>query len=307
MTVILSSQPRSPDRNQEAQGAISVEPAARVHRADQVLSAILVGLLAVGSAAGLSVDGLYRDPASVAAMFRGYDLVALTVIAPSLAVTLLPTLRRSARALLVRTGLLAYSVYHSAVYVFGSEFNDIFLIHVAVFSLSVITLTLTLAGMDVPGIARRFADRTPVRAIGGTLLSLAGTLAVFWSVPSLTFAFTGQLPEEGSQLIVPIWITHLGWVLDLSLLVPAYAVAGALLWRRAAWGYVLAIVVLVAGALQQVDYITALLFQATADIPGASGFDPTEPFIAAIYLVGAVVMLKRLHGPATQGRLADTD
>ena len=266
-----------------------------------------MGLLAAGSTAGLLVDGLYRDPASVAAMFRGYDLVALTVIAPSLVVTLLPALRRSARALLVRTGLLAYSVYHSALYVFGTEFNDIFLIHVAVFSLSVITLSLMLASMDVPEIARRFADRTPVRAIGGTLLSLAGTLAVFWSVPSLRFAFTGQLPEEGSQLIVPIGITHLGWALDLSLLVPAYAVAGALLWRRAAWGYVLAVVVLVAGVLQQADYITALLFQAAAEIPGASGFDPIEPFIAAIYLVGAVVMLKRFHGPPTQGTLADTD
>jgi hypothetical protein len=265
-----------------------------------------VSLLAAGSVAGLFVDGLYRDPASVAAMFRGYDLVTIAIVVPSLAVTLLPALRRSARAILVRTGLLAYSVYHSAVYVFGTEFNDIFLIHVAVFSLSVITLSLTLARIDVSGVARRFPDRTPVRAIGGTLLFLAGTLAVFWSAPSLRFAFTGALPEEGSMLVVPIEITHLGWALDLSLLVPAYAAAGALLWRRAAWGYVLATVVLVAGVLQQVDYIAALLFQATAEIPGATGFDPIEPFITAIYLVGALVMLKGVCGPATQGMLADT-
>jgi hypothetical protein len=307
MTVTLSPRARSLDRDHGSQGTTSVEPAPRAHRAGQVLSAILVGLLAAGSAAGLFVDGLYRDPASVAAMFRGYDLVALTIIVPSLAVTLLPALRRSARALLVRTGLLAYSVYHSAVYVFGAEFNDIFLIHVAVFSLSVITLSVTLGRMDVPGLAPRFADRTPVRAIGGTLLLLAGTLVVFWSVPSLRFAFTGQLPEEGSQLVVPIGITHLGWALDLSLLVPAYAVAGALLWRRAAWGYVLATVVLVAGVVQQVEYMMALVFQATADIRGATGFDSIEPFITAIYLLGAVVMLKRVLGPATQGTFAETD
>ena len=307
MTVTLSSRAESLDRNHESQRAISVESASGAHRADQGLTAILVGLLAAGSAAGLFIGGLYRDPASVAAMFRGYDLVALMVIAPSLAVTLLPALRQSARALLVRTGLLAYSVYHTAVYVFGTEFNDIFLIHVTVFSLSVIALSLTLARMDVSGIARRFADRTPVRTIGGTLLFLAGTLAVFWSTPSLRFALTGQVPEEGSQLIVPIGITHLGWALDLSLLVPAYAVAGALLLRRAGWGFVLATVVLVAGVLQQADYIAALLSQETAGIPGATGFDPLEPFIMAIYLVAALVMLKRVRGPATPGTLADTD
>jgi hypothetical protein len=307
MMVTQSSRSRSLDRNHEAQGATSAEPESRAHPADQILSAILVGMLAAGSTAGLLVEGLYRDPASVDAMFRGYDLVAITIIVPSLAVSLLPALRRSARALLVRTGLLGYSVYHSAVYVFGTEFNDIFLIHVAVFSLSVIALSLTLARMDIPGVARRFADRTPVRSIGGTLLFLAGTLAVFWSAPSLRFAFTGALPEEGSQLVVPIEITHLGWALDLSLLVPAYAAAGALLWRRAGWGYVLATVVLVAGVLQQADYIAALLFQATAEIPGATGFDPIEPFIASVYLVGAVVMLKQLRGSATQGTLADKD
>jgi hypothetical protein len=297
MTITLQERARHLVRDHGSQNALAVGGASRDHRAARVASALLVGLLTAGSAAGLFVNGLYRDPASVAAMFRAYDLVALTIIVPSLAVTLLPPLRRSARAQLLRTSLLAYSVYHSAVYVFGTEFNDIFLIHVAIFSLSIITLSLTLGSMDVSGIARLFADRTPVRSIGGVLLFLAGTLAVFWSAPSLRFAFTGELPEEGSQLIVPIGITHLGWVLDLSVLVPAYALAGILLWRRATWGYVLATVVLIAGVLQQVDYMVALVFQATAGVPGASGYDPIEPFITAIYLGGAAVMLRGLRQP----------
>jgi hypothetical protein len=253
-------------------------------------------LLAAGSAAGLFVDDLYRDPAAVAAMFRAYDLTALMIIAPLLAVTLLPALRRSARAQLLWAGGLAYSVYHSAFYVFGTEFNDIFLIHVAVFSLSVFALGLALANLNVSGIARRFAERTPARLVGGILLFLAGTLAVFWAVPSIRFAFTDELPQEGSKLIVPIAITHLGWVLDLSLLVPGYVLAGVLLWRQAAWGYVLATIVLVGGLVQQVEYMTALVFQANAEIPGASGFDPIEPVITTLYLVGAVALLARIRG-----------
>jgi hypothetical protein len=101
---------------------------------------------------------------------------------------------------------------------------------------------------------------------------------------------------EGSELIVPTATTHLGWVLDLSLLVPAYALAGILLWRRSAWGYVLATVVLIGGLMQQVDYMAALAFQANANIPGASGFDPFEPVIASLYLIGIVVLLARVRG-----------
>jgi hypothetical protein len=253
-------------------------------------------LIATGSAAGLFVHGVYRDPASVAAMLRGYDLTALAIIAPLLAVTLLPVFRRSARAQLLWAGALAYAVYHSAMYVFGAQFNAIFLIHVAVFSLSVFALGITLVNLDVAGIARRFPERTPARLVAAILLLLAIILAVFWAAPSIRFAFTGELPEEGSELIVPIAITHLGWVLDLSLLVPAYALAGMLLWRRAAWGYALATIVLVAGLVQQVEYMTALVFQADARIPGASGFDPVEPVITLLYVIGVVALLTRLRG-----------
>jgi hypothetical protein len=113
-------------------------------------------------------------------------------------------------------------------------------------------------------------------------------------LPSIRFAFTGELPQEGSKLIVPIAITHLGWVLDLSLLVPAYVLAGVLLWRRAAWGYALGTIVLVGGLVQQVEYMTALVFQANADIPGASAFDPVEPVIATLYLIGSIALLARI-------------
>jgi hypothetical protein len=229
-------------------------------------------------------------------MFRGYDLIALMMFAPLLAVTLLPALRRSVRAQLLWTGGLAYAVYHSALYVFGTKFNDIFLVHVAVFSLSVFAFGLAIANLDVPGIARRFSDRTPARSIAAILLLLAATLAAFWVAPSIRFAITGEIPVESSELIVPTATTHLGWVLDLSLLVPAYTLAGILLWRRAPWGYVLATVVLIGGLVQQVDYMAALAFQANANIPGASGFDPFEPVIASLYLTGAGVLLARVRG-----------
>jgi hypothetical protein len=77
------------------------------------------------------------------------------------------------------------------------------------------------------------------------------------------------------------------------------------LWRRAAWGFTLAAVVLVAGVLQQVEYMTALVFQARAAIPGATGFDPFEPVIIALYLTGAVVLLASVQKSAVDPSAAE--
>lgn len=268
------------------------------------LSAILVVLLAAVSVAGLWIDGLYQDPESVGAMLRGYDLVTLVVVAPLLAVTLLPGLRRSPRAQLLWVSMLAFSVYNSALYVFGTQFNDVFLLHVAVFSLSVFALILALANLDIAWIGRHYRARTPVRWISVLLGLLAVALGGMWIFFSLRFAVTGEVPQEPSKLVLPTASTHLGWVLDLALLVPLYVLAAVLLWRRAAWGYLLATVALVAGTVHQLSYMVALLFQANAEVPGATAFDPQEPFITAAFLIAATSLLanvRRSAVPAEDG------
>jgi hypothetical protein len=254
------------------------------------MSVMILLLMAVASAGGLLIGGLYQDPASVGAMLRAYDLVTLVVVVPALAVVLLPSLRGSPGAQLVWLSALAYAVYDYATYVFGSAFNDLFLVHVALFSLSVFALALALANLDVASIAAGFRARTPARSVSVLLALPAIGLAAMWSFYALRFAFTGAAPGE-SLLVLPSASVHLGYVLDLALLVPGYALAAALLWRRAAWGYVLASVMAVFGTVYQLSYMTALVFQANAKVPGATSFDPAEPFIAGVFAVAAVLLL----------------
>jgi hypothetical protein len=260
----------------------------------------MVPLMAVASAGGLWIGGLYQDPGPVNAMLRGYDLVTLMVVVPALAVVVLPRLRRSRAAQLVWTGTLAYAVYNYAIYVFGSAFNALFLIHVALFSLSVFALGLALASLDVAAIAAGLSARTAVRVVSGLLMLLAIGLGAMWIFYSLRYALTGAAPKENS-LVLPAASTHLGSVLDLALLVPGYALAAVLLWRRAAWGYVLGTALLLAGIISQVSYMTALIFQASADVAGASWFDPAEPVILGVYLAGAGLLLSGLR-PAPPSR-----
>jgi hypothetical protein len=267
-------------------------------RAARLLSAIAAVLIVAASAAGLLIGGLYEDDESLVAMLRGYDLIALVVVAPVLGATLLPAIRTRPRAQLLWVGMLAYSVYNYALYLFGTQYNSAFLLHIAVFTVSVYALALALTHLDVPGLARRFAERTPVRTVSTILTLLAVSLGTMWVAASIRFVATAQLPEETSKLVVPFVITRLGHALDLSLLIPAYLLGAVLLWRRRAWGYTLATMLLVAGVVHQIGYMTALLFQVDAGIPGASAFDPFEPVITLAYLAAAVLLLGnvRPHG-----------
>jgi len=240
-----------------------------------VLSGIVAVLMLAASLAGLLVPGLYRDPASLTAMYRGYDLVTLVLVVPPIAGVLVGVQRRSPLAELVWVGLLATLIYTYAFYVFGAAFNDLFLVHVAVFAGSGVALVLALASLDVQVIASRFGPRTRVRTIAGLLAVLAVGLAFMWIAGSLQFALTGEVPP-GSAMVETDAIVHLSIALDLSLLVTTYIASSVLLWRRAPWGYVIASIALVSGVVQQVGYFVAMPFQTSAGVPAPCCSTPTN-------------------------------
>jgi len=272
-----------------------------VHR----LCLVLVALTVAAASVGLLRDGSYAGPAATRAMLRGYDLVTLLAAVPAMTATTVLARRGGPLPRVVRTGMLAFWVYNYAYYVFGAAFNALFLVHVALFVLAAVALVLALRSLDVASIAERIRPRTPVRAVSAVLGLLAASLGGMWTWFSLRFAVTGAAPREG-LLLQPAPVGHLGYAMDLSTLVPGYATASALLWRRRPWGYVLGAVLLVASAVIQLNYVLALAFQAAARIPGATAFDPEEPYIAAAITGGAAVLLGALRrGPAvapTAGR-----
>jgi hypothetical protein len=189
-------------------------------------------------------------------MLRGYDLVALVVAVPALALAQRQARRGSERALLVWVGMLSYLAYTYAFYLFGTSFNDLFVLHAAVFGGSIFGLVLSVSALDVPAIGARFAQRTPRRLVAAVMGLLAASLGGMWVYYSVRFTLTGEVPA-GSALVEPDSVVHLGIALDLALLVPAYALAAVLLWRDVTAGFVLASVVLVAGTLHQVSYLVS--------------------------------------------------
>ncbi|MCP2247282.1 hypothetical protein [Lentzea aerocolonigenes] len=263
-------------------------------RAARLVSAVVAALMAVSSAVGLWIPDLYRDSPEIGAELRAYDLVTLLLATPLLVGALVVERRGSAGARLVWLGLLMYAGYNYAIYVFGSSFNDMFLVHVALLPLTVAAAVLLFRNFDAAAVRRRFRPGTPVRSISVVLMLLGLGLAGMWVFYSLRFAVTGALPDE-SQLVLPMPAVHLAYVLDLAFFAPACVLASVLLWLRDSWGFVLATAVLVFGALYQVNYVVALVFQARAGIAGARGFDPAEPFVVGVLLVALVAMAVNLR------------
>jgi hypothetical protein len=152
--------------------------------------------MAVAAAVGLLVPGLYKsNTAFAAAAFRGTDLVSLAVALPVLVGSLWLTSRGSRRALLVWLGTLAYVAY-TYLYTFAIAWNRLFLVYVALLSLSVFTLVRALVALDAEELADRFGDRTPVRGVSTFLWVVGGMLGLIELAPVI--ARSGRRQERAT-------------------------------------------------------------------------------------------------------------
>ena len=254
-------------------------------------------LMAVGSALGLLRPGIYAETDAVRAMFRGYDLIIALVAVPVLVATLLRPPSPLGR--LVSAGVLGFSVYIYAYYVFGLAFNALFLVHVAAFVATSVALVLTVRSLYPVAITWPLR---PARTAAALLAFLGVSLGAMWASRSLAHAMGGGVPADASLLVGAPGLTHLGYAMDLAVLVPLYIAASVGIWRRRPWGYVAGGIALVAGTVTQFTYVSAMVFQAVAGIPGARAFDPYEPLIIAAYVVGGISLLGAIRAAGVPAR-----
>jgi hypothetical protein len=202
---------------------------------------------------------------------------------------LILTMRGSQRARLVWLGMLDYTLYNYAFYLFGAAFNSLFLIYVALFALSIFALIFGLAALNVKGISEQFRASTPVKWISGYMLLLGLFLGGFHISLSLSYIFTGQVP----QMIVAVGHpTNLIAALDLSMVVSVYLLGAIWLWKRRPWGYVLAAMANVKGAVYNLalvaSTVTAVQAGASEDLSQVAlwGSIGIGCLIASLFLLG---------------------
>ena len=262
-----------------------------------VLSGIIAILMVVAAAGGLFIDDLYRDNAYAVSAWRGTDLATLAVAVPLLVGALILSLRGSFGAQLVWLGMLDYTLYNYAYYLFGAAFNRFFLIYVALFTLSVLALIFALANIKVKDLRQRFRDRTPVKWIAGYMLFVAAGVGGLWIAQSLSFVVTGQVPQFITEVAHP---TSVVFALDLSLVVPFLILGAIWLWKRQPWGYVLAAILCVKGAVYMLGLAGVSLSAAQAGFPDSSTQMPLWGLLSLGFLAASLFLLANVRTPEEQ-------
>ena len=266
--------------------ADSVPPRPAARTAAYVLSGAIAALMIAASLAGLLVDGLYHEGAWAREAFRGGDVITLTVAAPLLIISLIMSIRGSHRAEPVWIGMIVYTLYNYAYATFGAAFNDVFLLHIALFSMSVFALACAIPNLDLAVIGRTFRDAIGARTIGVFLVIVGAGQGGLWIFLVVRNAITGEVLHD-----IPVWGQHLVFALDLALLVPSLVLAGVLLARRRPFGFLLGTAMAVFGAVYQLNLMVASVFQDRADVAGVQAFAPESLFLTATFVAASGLLL----------------
>jgi hypothetical protein len=252
------------------------------------LSLPITVLALVGSLAGIFVGDIYAaETADWAGQAVGQDIANL-LLYPLLLGLAYRAARGSLRAYLAWTGLLAYSAYTYAIYAFSIHFGPLFLLYVAVLGLSVYALIGSLTSIDAERVKNSFAPATPVKQTAWVINTLVLVFFTLWlsaDIPATIRNAPAQELRDSGLLTNPV---H---VLDLSLFLPAMALAGTFLLGKRALGFVLAPVVLVAGigiAVGVVSLSVVLSHRGQSSIAVA-------PFMALLALVELLVLYRLLR------------
>jgi hypothetical protein len=115
-------------------------------------------------------------------------------------------------------------------------FNPVFLVYVAIFALSAVAFFLNLRGIEVARLPEHLSSRFPRRLFIGFTLVMSAALLLLWvGGRIIPYAIAGRFPDDlaGETTLVT-------QAFDLGTVVPLLLATAILLWRRSAWGYLLA-------------------------------------------------------------------
>ena len=139
--------------------------------------------------------GIYRyDGADMVAQAIPQDMVTLVLAVPLLAIALVLYRRNSLRGKFLLAGTLAYFLYTYTVMSLGAAFNALFLVYVALFSLSLYGFIMAMLSVYLPTLPAAFGDRLPRKTIAGFLFFSAAFLILAWLGRIVPALLSGTTP-----------------------------------------------------------------------------------------------------------------
>ncbi len=226
--------------------------------------------------------GLYRyDTVNSSSQELGQDLVTLLVGIPLLVAGILLSQRDSLRGQLLLAGSLGYFLYTYSAMSFLTAFNELFLVYVVLFSLSLFGLILAISHLDPDEIKRRASDRFPRRSIITFFIIVALFLTFAW-LSLVVPAMINGTPPPGLESAITMVIQ----ALDLAVIVPTAVITAILLIKRQPWGYALSSVVLV----KILTMGTALMAMIISQVMAGVAVDPVTSVLFFLIAITGIVL-----------------
>ncbi|MBI3172368.1 MAG: hypothetical protein HYZ25_01515 [Chloroflexi bacterium] len=243
-----------------------------------------------GETVSLNGQGLYYyDTVSSAAQMQANDLITLIVGLPLLAISTWLAFRGSLRGRLLLTGTLGFFLYTYLSMATLTAYNALFLVYVALFTLSLYAFILSMMSIDLVSLPTHFSERLPRGWIAALMFVVGGFLTLAWMGRILTPLMQGVDPalENTTTLVIQF--------MDLSLIAPAAILGGILLLRRNAWGYLLASVMLTKGVTLGLGVSTMAVNMSLRGVPDSLGIMIPFLIITLANLLLTVVMLRNIR------------
>ena len=242
-----------------------------------------------GEAVTINGHGLYYyDTVSSAAQEQGNDIVTLVVAVPLLIVSAWLAYRGSLRGRLLLTGILGFFLYTYLSMCMLTSFNQLFLVYVALFALSLYAFILCMMSFDLSSLPQHFSERLPRGWIAGLLFLIGAFLSFSWLGKILPATFQNTTPalENTTTLVIQ--------AMDLGLIVPLAILAGILLLRRNAWGYLLASVFVMKAIALGLAVSAMAINMTLAGTPDSLGIMIPFLVITFLNLIAAISLLKNV-------------
>lgn len=265
------------------------------------LSSVLAAVAIVACLATLFVPGLLSGSAVMNGSAKGTALVALLVAVPLLLASSSRARNGSNRALVVATGVAAYLVYNSVLFVFATPFNEAFLLYVAMLGLA----TWTLVGLSLALWVRvdRLATDVPrwVPAYMWLVVVLNGAAWLARVLPA-------TLDDDPADWLAGTGLTTSPVIAqDLAIWLPVMAWLGWGVWRARPPLVALASAGLVFWVVELLGVAVDQWWGHQADPSSTWASAGAVPMFVALALVGLPPTLRLLRAVPDRGRVAQPD
>jgi hypothetical protein len=269
-------------------------------KSSYIMTIFIVVLTLVAAVGGLFLDKLYTDTSSFALnAWYANDIIIIAVDLPLMIAALILSIRGSLRGQLVWLGMVEFTIYNYSYYLFGAALNSLFLVYVALFSLSMYTIVFGLIYLDYNRIDKSFKKKTPVKGISIFMILLAVILGGAWILQWVNFVRTGTPP----QIMINVnSANNLVASLDLTFVVPLCFVAAYYLWKRRPIGFVLTVMLNVKGFVYNLILILGSFVQQQAGVKGAIDLVPLWIILCIGCLSSFVILLINMKPVQNKGK-----